>query len=254
MGEVIETLHTTAKPEAVLSFLCLKIKSLNRSVRKAALESLIRYPELQPQTIELMIVKDVLDRTVNHCRGIFLHLLEDEYYEIRILTLQCLRTFSLYLDRSELKEIMFYMVNDNNESVRIEALRALIAVAHDYLITGDDLSTMLMCLKDRRVQFRYYVYRLAGIVTIVNQEDFLNFVERLIRTLKVFKEDKVHLYIALRNLGSRSKRFVLGNVRQLLDIVDLEDLHEPNWKSILYKARVILVASCFESNYYEGIR
>lgn len=115
-----------------------------------------------------MIVKDTLGRTVDHCRGIFLQLLEDEFYEMRILTIRCLRTFSLYLDRGELKEVMFYMVNDNNESVRIEALRALISVAHDYLITGEDLNTMLMCLKDRRVQFRYYVYRLAGIVTVVN--------------------------------------------------------------------------------------
>jgi hypothetical protein len=79
------------------------------------------------------------------------------------------------------------MINDNNETVRIEALRALISVAHDYVVTTDDLNIMLMCLKDRRIQFRYYVYRLTAIVTVLSEAGFLDFVDRLIKTLKVFR-------------------------------------------------------------------
>lgn len=146
------------------------------------------------------------------------------------------------------------MINDDSELVRIEALRTLICIAQDYTVTADDLSIMLMCLKDTRIQFRYYVYRLAAIVSISSEAGFLDFIDRLIKTLKTYKEDKVYLYRALRGIGSRCKELILPNVKTILDVADLEDQHEPNWKNILYKARIVLIANCFSEQYYEGLR
>lgn len=41
-------------------------------------------------------------------------------------------------------------------------------VAEGCSVTTEDLNIMIMCLKDRRVQIRYYVYRLAAKVTILS--------------------------------------------------------------------------------------
>jgi hypothetical protein len=130
----------------------------------------------------------------------------------------------------------------------------LIGIAQDCTVTADDLSIMMMCLKDSRIQFRYYVYRLAAIVTILSEVAFLGFVDRFVKTLKGFKEDKVYLYRAMKGIGRRCAQFVLPNVKQILDIGAVDDQTEPNWKNILYKARVILIANCFADNYYEGIK
>lgn len=50
-----------------------------------------------------MITKDTLGRVPDHSRGILLQLLEDEFSEVRVMTIKCLRAFSLYLDKNELK-------------------------------------------------------------------------------------------------------------------------------------------------------
>lgn len=46
LTRILTTLQIKLKPEQILSYLCVKIKSLNKSVRQAALSSLTAFPHL----------------------------------------------------------------------------------------------------------------------------------------------------------------------------------------------------------------
>lgn len=69
-----------------------------------------------------MISKEILVKEVSFTRGIFLQALEDELNEVRTLCLKCLALLKNILDLSELKTLVIYMLNDEHEKVREEAL------------------------------------------------------------------------------------------------------------------------------------
>jgi hypothetical protein len=78
LTRILTTLKTptsTLSPSHQLSYLCLKLKSLTKPIRLASLRSLISFPHLTKPSVQLMITKDLLNKTVDHTRGILLLLL-----------------------------------------------------------------------------------------------------------------------------------------------------------------------------------
>ncbi len=45
-------------------------------------------------------------------------MLEDEFHDVRIISIQCLGIFKSYMKVEDLKQIIVYMLNDEHELVR----------------------------------------------------------------------------------------------------------------------------------------
>lgn len=73
-------------------------------------------------------------------------MLEDEFHDVRMETIQCLGILQPYLRPDDLKQILIYMLNDEHELVREEALRTSKAL-RVLQLGKEDLTTLLMCLK-----------------------------------------------------------------------------------------------------------
>lgn len=51
-------------------------------------------------------------KEVSFIKGLFLQMLEDEFHEVRIISIQCLGIFRNYVKVEDLKQIIVYMLND----------------------------------------------------------------------------------------------------------------------------------------------
>lgn len=59
-----------------------------------------------------MIEKEQLVKEVSFIKGLFLQMLEDEFHEVRIISIQCLGILKNYVKVEDLKQIIVYMLND----------------------------------------------------------------------------------------------------------------------------------------------
>ena len=229
------------------------MKSLDRDTRKSSIQAIQSFP-INSRMVSQMIEKDTLDRTVIHRRGILLQMLEDEFQDIRMSAIECLKSFSLYMNVSEVKQILLYMINDESDRVRAEALKALVVVAKNYVVNREDLEIILMPLKESSRTLRYFCYKVIEILSIPTQELFVSFIQRLLRAYRNYKEDKAFLYKVMQRLGQTYSSFVINNIKVLLDVQHLEGIQEPSWKNFTHKARVILVANSFAPDYAKNIQ
>ena len=94
---------------------------------------------------------------MSYIKGLFLHVLEDEKNQVRQLCIQNLILFRRYLKPEDLKLIIIYMLNDEHEIVRAEALMATKYLKDQYL-GQEDIDTIMMCLREKRTTIRKYVY------------------------------------------------------------------------------------------------
>lgn len=63
----------------------------------------------------------------NSIIGCIIHLLEDEFYEIRQCAIKAIKEFSIQNNefKNSSKDILLYMLNDENDHVRIFSIKTL---------------------------------------------------------------------------------------------------------------------------------
>ena len=93
------------------------MKSLDRDTRKTAINVAIDFP-ITSKMVSMVIEKDVLEKKAVNRRGILLQMLEDQFKDIRVAAIRCLKKYLLYLNVGEVKQILLYMINDESDEVR----------------------------------------------------------------------------------------------------------------------------------------
>lgn len=81
----------------------------------------------EDKSIVLLIRCRIFDEIMNKSFGCLIYLLEDEKMEIRIKTVEILKKLSRYSQNidQEIKELLYDMLNDENDKVRIKAVNAI---------------------------------------------------------------------------------------------------------------------------------
>ena len=83
--------------------------------------------------------------------GAFIHGLEDEYHEVRILAEESLLNLAVNCPEFAAKSIDFLvdMFNDEIESVRLKAIKSLSTISHFILLRDDQIDVILSIIEVR---------------------------------------------------------------------------------------------------------
>jgi hypothetical protein len=229
-----------------VTFLALKMRSFDLQTRISSLQALKEvggvverakgeWEKSMRKVVPLMIEKEQLVKEVSYIKGLFLQMLEDEFHQVRILSIQCLGIFRNYMRAEDLKQIIIYMLNDEHELVREEALQTAKGLKN-LPLAKEDLETLLMCLKEKRTKLRRLVYENLSLISINNVSLILLLLEKILVALQNYRSDKKHIYRTLFELG-RSYCSEIGKIFASLGVNEVE---EPNPKNIGYKAKMVL--------------
>jgi hypothetical protein len=102
----------------------------------------------------------------------------------------------------DLKQIIIYMLNDEHELVREEALQTAKSLK-DMPLAKEDLSTLLMCLREKRTNLRRLVYENLSLIRLNDISLIHLILEKVLMALQNYRSDKKHIYRALYELGRK---------------------------------------------------
>lgn len=138
-----------------------------------------------------------------------------------------------------IRPLILYMLNDEHEAVRQTCLIVLSKIP-SFDLEKEDLNALLVCLKENNTSMRNYTYESLCHINITSPADFKVIFDRLFVTLLNRSEDKRKIYIVCSKLGKKYPNYVLANLESIYKYNDNE---EPNWKNLVYRARLIVVAA-----------
>lgn len=144
-----------------------------------------------------------------------------------------------YFDIRNIRPLILYMLNDEHQIVRETSL-AVLSNLPGLELQKEDLNALLVCLRENNIELRSRTYANITHITVTTPEDFLTILSKLFEVLVVYKEDKRKVYTTCGKLGAKYPHYILDSLDKIYKYIDSE---EPNWKSLTYKAKVILVAS-----------
>ncbi|KAI5063793.1 hypothetical protein GOP47_0020463 [Adiantum capillus-veneris] len=163
--KMMTDMDLSVRLEACKAFLTMKIVRedlLLQALSKKPLEVLSsnEEKELQPSSlitipeseVDLSKCKEGLNILDRLNLGAFVHGVEDEFFEVRLLMVDVLAHFSCVSARVciAIKEVMINLLNDDSNQVRLRAVQKLIHVAHCYglQVNDSDLDVVQGILED----------------------------------------------------------------------------------------------------------
>ncbi|EAS04834.2 hypothetical protein TTHERM_00467840 (macronuclear) [Tetrahymena thermophila SB210] len=199
--------------------------------------------------------------SISHGYGAIVHLLEDEFNEIRKSAIDIIQNFGQQSEQfgKESRDILFYMLNDENDSVRIKAIQGISNVLAQesveipdgsnrklVVITNEEMDSLMFNLKEKVPRLRIVIYKLLGKVKI-NNIDQLNMILNI--TLRNINEfgDSSYIFEMCKNVGENNSELIKKNICQILQIADILYVQEPHWKDKAHIYRIIMISNAFKN-------
>ncbi|XP_033119537.1 integrator complex subunit 4-like isoform X2 [Anneissia japonica] len=190
--------------------------------------------ELDPEGVTLM--------DTGAC-GAFVHGLEDEFLEVRHAALDSLcelagqsPTFAvLSLD------YLVDMLNDEIESVRLNAVHSLHKISKDIVLREDQLETVLNGLEDSSTDIRQGLHQLLYSVSFATKMCLHLALQFLLKNLNKYPQDRLSIWRCSKALGENHSDLTLTLVPELLGTHPYFDIPEPDMDDPGYICVMILI-------------
>ena len=175
--------------------------------------------------------------------GAFVHGLEDEYFEVRMATIDSMCELS---SRSKIfaeKSIDFLvdMFNDEIDAVRRNSIHSLRKIADQFQLREEQLYVVLSALEDASATTRTAVHLLMAAIRLATIQSTLTVVQALLTNLQRYPSDRQSIYQSLRGLGHNHAHFLDFLLEDLLKIDPRFQSMEPNPDDPYYTAVMIVI-------------
>ncbi|KRX08173.1 Armadillo-type fold [Pseudocohnilembus persalinus] len=165
-------------------FVCRQIRSLNFQVRLSACQTLIDFPLFNEDIILSIIQKEQLGEGKggrkreeikssdieiftdkiedNFITGTIIHILEDEFHDIRISGIKIIENFAVQSEifRKESRDILIHLFNDENDKVRIQSLQSIKSIFKSIQMKKSEVQQLVFNLKENVFELRINIYEL----------------------------------------------------------------------------------------------
>ncbi|KAF4521167.1 hypothetical protein B566_EDAN011617 [Ephemera danica] len=175
--------------------------------------------------------------------GAFVHGLEDEFMEVRSVSVDALCSLALsdaHFAKLSL-DFLVDMFNDEIEEVRLKAIDSLTRISSHIVLREDQLETILGALEDCSIDVREGLHKMLGASRLATKGCLQMCVDKLLENLKKYPEDKRSMWACAQRLGSSHPQLVLPLVPALLSSHPFLDLSEPDVEDPAYVCILILV-------------
>ncbi|KAL4435367.1 hypothetical protein ABPG74_022850 [Tetrahymena malaccensis] len=199
--------------------------------------------------------------SISHGYGAIVHLLEDEFNEIRKSAIDIIQNFGQQSEQfgKESRDILFYMLNDENDSVRIKAIQGISNVLAQeaveipdgsnrklVVITNEEMDSLMFNLKEKVPRLRIVIYKLLGKVKINNLDQLNMILNITLRNINEFG-DSSYIFEMCKNIGENNSELIQKNICQILQIADILYVQEPHWKDKAHIYRIIMISNAFKN-------
>ncbi|KAH7421055.1 hypothetical protein KP509_13G038600 [Ceratopteris richardii] len=196
------------REDLLLQALSKKPLDFSNEAKERVTSSLITNGETDVDISEYEGGLGILDR-LN--MGAFVHGIEDEFWEVRSLTLDALSCFCCVSMRARaaITEIMLNLLNDDSNQVRLKAVHKLIYVAQHYTLEIDEtnLQQVLATLEDIDDAIRDAGKNLIAILTHSSKDVLKSTIGTLMKYMQTHQQEKDVWHI-FHKLGRAHNTFV----------------------------------------------
>ena len=175
--------------------------------------------------------------------GAFVHGLEDEFLEVRAAALQSMTELAtLHPHFAEMSlDFIVDMFNDEIAEVRLRAVDSLSRIGQMITLREDQLDEILAVLEVYSIDTREGLHRMLGDCRLGNTDSLKLCVEKLLKNLKRYPQDKRSLWRCFQRMGAAHPDLVLPLVPSLLDIHPYFQLPEQDVQDPAYVCILLLV-------------
>ncbi|XP_054152936.1 integrator complex subunit 4-like [Oppia nitens] len=193
------------------------------------------HEELCPDTVNLM--------NIGAC-GAFIHGLEDEFYEVRMATLESLMKLAQLFPTFALQALDFLvdMFNDEIEDIRLKAIQCLTQISRGNIVLREDqIDIILPVLKDFSIDIREALHAMLSNCKLSSKSTLKTCINNLLENLKRYPQDMNSIWKCFKKLGTNHPYLTLPLVPDLLGIHPFLDLPETSLEDTGYIAILIVV-------------
>lgn len=190
--------------------------------------------ELDPEDVSLM--------SSGAC-GAFVHGLEDEFLEVRTAAVNSLCELAYQHAPFAILSLDFLadMMNDEIESVRVNAINSLRKISQHIQLREDQLETLLGVLEDFSGDTREAVRKLLCHCVLSTRASLHAAIHALLGNLNKYPQDKASIWRCAKFLGEKHQHLASSLVPELLSTHPFFATPEPSIDDPAYVAILILV-------------
>ncbi|KAL8567239.1 hypothetical protein ACOMHN_046649 [Nucella lapillus] len=162
--------------------------------------------------------------------GAFVHGLEDEFLEVRNAALDSLCELAVQCGRFAVlaQDSIIDMVNDEIESVRLNAIHSLHKLSPHLTLRDDQLEIVLGVLQDFSYSTREALRGLLGEICMVTQESVKSTIMALLENMVRYPEDRTSIYVCSQHIGQHHSQLTMMLAEDLLCLHPYLDSPEPS--------------------------
>ncbi|PVD19006.1 hypothetical protein C0Q70_21565 [Pomacea canaliculata] len=175
--------------------------------------------------------------------GAFVHGLEDEYLEVRNAALDSLCELAYQSPKFAVlsQDSIIDMVNDEIESVRLNAINSLRKLTRHLILRDDQLEIILGVLQDFSFTTREALRGLLGEIRVATRESVSSTVMALLDNLRRYPEDRTSVWRCSQKLGQRHPQLTMMVSEELLCLHPYFDSPEPDMDDPAYVTVLLAV-------------
>ncbi|KAF7723119.1 Integrator complex subunit 4 [Apophysomyces ossiformis] len=184
--------------------------------------------------------------------GAFVQAMEDEHGEVRNAAIDSI--CELCMSNEELvgkaTESLLVMFHDEIGSIRINAIQSLRKIGSRFALEfdGEQMENALLPLEESESVARLSTHDLLRCVRFKDIACIPVLIKTLMKNMAQYPEDKLSIYLTLRDVGSRHDDYIESLVLDLLGLDSRFRPKETNVEDPEYIATVILIANACASN------
>ncbi|KAJ3699450.1 hypothetical protein LUZ61_003155 [Rhynchospora tenuis] len=234
-GEMLGEENGVAKTEqmdTIFTQVCSMARDMSVKVRIEAFNALVKVKLVSDAVLMQSLSKKILgaknggrsiiklDKASKPCAaGAYIHGIEDEFYEVRKAACRSLGIHAVMSIKFADDSINYLMdlMNDDSESVRLEALDSLFHMAaHGCLnVQEKHMHMFLGLLTDMSSLVRSGARKILQLMKLPKLEMFKCTVNELIANLEKYPEEEEGIFFALFSLGKNHREFSLNVAKDL---------------------------------------
>lgn len=210
--------------EAIFKYLCVQLRSLFTSVKLKALKVL----PLFSKNIEIQVLLDTVKREnlnlysktskrkkMRHSHypitGVFAHILEDGVIKVRCSAILCIGEIVKQSKEflQSCRDIIFYMLNDEDDSVRINVIRVLVKMMKKVKgVSSQEILWALFSIQEKNFVLRRELYIFISRIKVNEITDCNLIIGKLMENINVFPEDVLFLFDCFKTFTQKNIQII----------------------------------------------
>lgn len=221
--------------------LCSMGRDMSMEVRVEAFDSLGKIENVSEDVLLQTLSKRVLGITkemgsLGQCpaeefeisassvAGVFVHGLEDEFFEVRKSACHSLRTLTMMSAEfsGKVLNLLMDVLNDDSVVVRLEALQTMLHMTtHGLLkVQGTHMHMFLGTLMDSSTSIRSASRKILKLVKLSSMESFRLSVGGLIENLERHPQDEPEIFCVMFHMGRNHGKFVVSIINEMSEEIE----------------------------------